>query len=291
MTIAVVHAGVALLSLAVRLPLRRAPPILATAAEPSNWHVTVPRSYGDAAEQAARSTLAAARDGGRRLLVENAAIELSPGSEYYQPSELIGIVHRLALALLEAPPVGLLPASRPHIKLLFSSPADATLAGASILTPDTPVSCLGHPSALGPRDGAFIVVSPGAAAGGIDADRALADLLDAASGRLVVVVNPAAGAAARAALDTAYLMRPLSLGYLRDSYATQVSRGRAVLLRCFPHEWSVLVDADGGGRWSWAGQFNAEPNDAQIEAVCRDEVTRLRMEAGVAFPDGGDLES
>ena len=97
-----VHAGVALLSLAVRLPLRRAPPILATAAEPSNWHVTVPRSYGDAAEQAARSTLAAARDGGRRLLVENAAIELSPGSEYYQPSELIGIVHRLALALLEA---------------------------------------------------------------------------------------------------------------------------------------------------------------------------------------------
>ena len=84
----------------------------------------------------------------------------------YQPSELIGIVHRLALALLEAPPVGLLPASRPHIKLLFSSPADATLAGASILTPDTPVSCLGHPSALGPRDGAFIVVSPGAAAAG-----------------------------------------------------------------------------------------------------------------------------
>ena len=125
-----VHAGVALLSLAVRLPLRRAPPILATAAEPSNWHVTGPRSYGDAAEQAARSTLAAARDGGRRLLVENAAIELSPCSEYYQPSELIGIVHRLALALLEAPPVGLLPASRPHIKLLFSSPADATLAGA-----------------------------------------------------------------------------------------------------------------------------------------------------------------
>ena len=70
MTIAV-HAGVALLSLAVRL----APPILSTAAEPSNWNVTVPRSYGDAAEQAARSTLAAARDGGRRLLVENAAIE------------------------------------------------------------------------------------------------------------------------------------------------------------------------------------------------------------------------
>ena len=31
--------------------------------------------------------------------------------------------------------------------------------------------------------------------------------------------------------------------------------------------------------------------DAQLEAVCRDEVTRLRMEAGVAFPDGGDLES
>ena len=53
----------------------------------------------------------------------------------------------------------------------------------------------------------------------------------------------------------------------------------------------MLVDADGGGRWSWAGQFNAEPNDAQIEAVCCDEVTRLRMEAGVAFPDGGDLES
>ena len=140
MTIAV-HAGVALLSLAVRLPLRRAPPILATAAEPSNWHVTVPRSYGDAAEQAARSTLAAARDGGRRLLVENAAIELNPGSKYYQPSELIGIVHRLALALLEAPPVGLLPASRPHIKLLFSSPADATLAGASILTPVTRSRC------------------------------------------------------------------------------------------------------------------------------------------------------
>ena len=131
------------------------------------------------------------------------------GSEYYQPSELIGIVHRLALALLEAPPVGLLPASPAHQAALLLSGGrdlggrvDPDARHASLL-PRPPERARPARRRLHRR-----------VAGGrrrIDADRALADLLDAASGRLVVVVNPAAGAAARAALDTAYLMRPLSL--------------------------------------------------------------------------------
>ena len=80
-------------------------------------------------------------------------------------------------------------------------------------------------------------------------------------------------------------MRPLSLGYLRDSYAQEVSRGKAVLLRCYPHEWSVLVkrepppsDMPGVSDWFYAGRFSAQPSPQQLEAMLVDGFTRARFE-------------
>ena len=124
--------------------LRRAPPILATAAQ--REHVTAP--VVPDAHPTARSTLGAARDGGQgRSLVENAAIELLSGRRVLPAVGLSGIVRVWRSRGAAAPPVGLLPREPTAIKLLdLSSPADATSRQTRVaLTPDTPVSCLGHP--------------------------------------------------------------------------------------------------------------------------------------------------
>ena len=185
------------------------------AAEAPVWFVQVPSTFEALAQQACRSVVGAARQGGcRRVLVEASAPELDPASDAYRFQELIGFSHSLAIQLLE---VGL-PKSSPHVKLLFASAADATYAGASILTTSCPVSVLGHPAAIGPRDGAFVVVGPAATQRDQQptarAEAALRDLLQRAGGRLVVVLNPRLGNSPVLAqgFETAYLMRPLSVG-------------------------------------------------------------------------------
>lgn len=165
----------------------------------------------------------------RRLVVETGAAELDPSSDGYKKPELVAFAHDVAEPLLAR---GGLPVSKPHIKLLFSSLADATLAGASIFTTSLPVSVLGHPSAVGPRDGAFVVVAP-APSKDYDVERALADLLEEAGSRLVILINPRLGnAPLLTTFEPAYLMRPLSVGYMRDQLAQQVERVPACLLRC-----------------------------------------------------------
>jgi len=257
------------------------------------WFVEVPATFEALATQGRRSVVEATRHGGhRRVLVDAAAPELDPSCESYRPNEMISFAHNLALPLLDAG----LPASKPHVKLLFSSVTDATLAGASILTTSMPVSVLGDPSSIGLRDGAFVVVAPQAAGGSSAiAEAAIDGLLKEAAGRLVIVINPRLGnSPALSTFEPAYLMRPLSLGYLRDQYAKKVDRVRACLLRCYPHEWSVLFElprgvtavdvqtADKGGQcWRYAGRFTSQPRAEQLEALLQREMTRARDEGGL----------
>ena len=42
--------------------------------------------------------------------------------------------------------------------------------------------------------------------------------------------------------ETAYLTRLYSVGYMQDQFAKQLDRVRAFLLRCYPHEWTVLIE-------------------------------------------------
>ena len=176
-------------------------------AEVPRWFVEVPSTFEAMATQASRSLLSALPHG-RRFTVEAAVPELDPtcGSTF-RPPELVAFAHDVAEPLISR--AGL-PASKPHVKLLFSNAADATLAGASILTTSLPVSVLGHSSAVGPRDGAFVVVAPTLADRQIDTDRALADLLQVAGGRLVVLINPRMGNSPLLNhFLPAYFMRPL----------------------------------------------------------------------------------
>jgi hypothetical protein len=225
----------------------------------------------------------------RRVMVELATPELDPTSDGFKPQELVNFAHDLALPLLER--TGL-PASKPHIKLLFGSTQDATLAGASIFTTSLPVSVLGHQSAIGPRDGAFLVVAPTASRGGINVEAALADLLSSAGGRPVILLNPRLGNSPllREFGQPAYALRMLSLAYLRDQTAQQIDRIPACVLRCHPHEWSVLVDigpSKAERRWTYAGRFAKQPVAQEIEELLKVVVTRLR-DADVA--DGGGLK-
>ena len=96
-------------------------------------------------DQATRSVASALPSG--RVLVECAVPELDPSNENFKPQELVSFVHDLAAPLLAR---ARLPKSKDHIKLLFNSMGEATIAGASIMTTSLPVSVLGHPSAIGP---------------------------------------------------------------------------------------------------------------------------------------------
>lgn len=247
-------------------------------AEAGRWYVTVPTTFDATADQAARAVMGAVKAGKRQVLVEAATPELDPASGAFRVPDLVRFAHSVAM-----PMAGMgLPAGRPHVKLLFANAADATIAGAAIMSTDTPVSCLGHPSALGPRDGAFVVVAPSTAERSVACEAALADLLVAAAGRPVVLVNPRLGNSPLTdGFEPAYLLKPLSLGYMKDQFAEQVTRVGACLLRCYPHEWTALFDAGGGGtaaerEWSYAGRFAAPPRPEALEELLRASVQRAR---------------
>ena len=72
-------------------------------------------------------------------------------------------------------------------------------------------------------------------------------------------------------------MRMLSLAYMRDQFAKQVDRVNACVLRCEPHEWSVLVDAGtlGARRWKYAGRFDAQPEAKQLEQLLQSTLSKL----------------
>ena len=154
----------------------------------SRWYVDVPTTYGSMAKQAGRSALAAVPKS-RKLIVESATPEFDQQSEYYQAQELVSFAYGVAEPLLGG--AGL-PPSNPHVKLLFGSTVDATIAAASIKTTSLPVSVLGHAQSIGPGDGAFVVVAP-TSGGPVDVERAVEELVKAAAGRLVVLVNPRMG--------------------------------------------------------------------------------------------------
>ena len=257
----------------------------AEVAEAPSWFVEVPSSFEGLATQAARALVGAIRTGQRRLVVEAAAPELDPTSgESFRITELTAFAHDIARPLLD---LGL-PASKSHVKLLFASSADATLAGSSIFTTSMPVSVLGHPNAIGPRDGAFVVVAPSAADRAVNAEAALSGLLQQAGGRTVVIINPRLGnAPLLSTFETCYLMRRLSVAYLVDQTAQQVDRVHACLLRCYPHEWSVLFERPRAATksaltaqpWRYAGRFTTQPAPEQLEALLQREITRARDDA------------
>ena len=97
------------------------------------------------------------------------------------------------------------------------------------------------------------------------------------TGRPVIVLNPRLGSSPLlSTFETAFLLRPLSLAYLRDQYAESVERRQACMLRCFPHEWRVLLQP-AGGAWQYVGRFAARPPPQQLEDMLRDGMTRLRF--------------
>ena len=103
---------------------------------------------------------AARKSGQQRLRVEACVPELDPDSEGFRFQELVALAFEVAQGAAAG-----LPASRPHAKLLFASPADALFAGA---WPGTALraSVLGQASAVERGDGAFVVVGPRAGKGG-----------------------------------------------------------------------------------------------------------------------------
>ena len=82
--------------------------------------------------------------------------------------------------------------------------------------------------------------------------------------------------------------------YMRDQFSTRVDRARACLLRCYPHEWSLLfeehdsltqwdapsdrMDQAGASQavWRYAGRFDGPPRAEQLEALLEAEMTRVR---------------
>ena len=95
----------------------------------------------------------------------------------------------------------------------------------------------------------------------------------------MVVLNPRGfDSVLREGFEAAYLMRHYSVAYLQDQYAQRVSRVRACLLRCFPHEWGVLFEdpfqparrgagaASPGSSWRYAGRCRVEPGPKEVRA-------------------------
>ena len=261
--------------------LPRCPPPRANAAadSPSSWHVTVPRTLESTASQAARSCLNALRAGRSRVWVEVAAPEFDPGSPIYRQLRLTALATQLALPLLDA--AELLPASRRRVKMIYACPADAAAASGASFVADLPAAVLGSATAVDAADGAFVLVAPSLQHGpAARAERAVADVAAAAGSRPVVVLNPRLGnSAALAEFERGYLCRPLAVSYRRDAYADALTSGAGCLLRCYPHEWSVHVQADAGagGRWQYAGDFPSQPTPAQLEQSIVHGLTRARF--------------
>ena len=268
-----------------RAPLRRCAALTCSSAptEVPDWFVTVPRSVEAIADQATRSVVGAIRAGRGRVLVEVAAPEFDPSSPHFRHLRLTSLVNQLATPLLELRDV--LPASRPRIKLLYNTVEEATLASGASFTADLPVSFVGSPLACEPADGAFVLVAPALRGAKVPIEAAVARLVDAAAGRPVIVINPRLGnSAALQGFESGYLLRPLVLTFRQDTYAAEPTCGSGCLLRCYPHEWSVLVqreappgDSPGASDWFYAGRFSAQPSPQQLEAMLVDGFTRARL--------------
>jgi hypothetical protein len=254
-------------------------------AEAPDWFVTVPRSLEAIADQAAQSVRSAIRAGRGRVLVEIAAPEFDPLSPHFRHLRLASLVNQLATPLLGLRDV--LPASRPRVKLLYSTVEEATIASGASFTADLPVSFIGSPNACEPADGAFVLVAPALRGAAVPIEAAVARVVDAAAGRPVIVVNPRLGnSAALQGFEPGYLLRPLALTFRQDTYATEPTTGSGCLLRCYPHEWSVLVkrepppsDTPGASDWFYSGRFSAQPSPQQLEAMLVDGFTRARFES------------
>ena len=248
-------------------------------AEAPDWFVTVPRSLEAIADQAAQSVRSAIRAGRGRVLVEIAAPEFDPLSPHFRHLRLASLVNQLATPLLG------LRASRPRVKLLYSTVEEATIVSGASFAADLPVSFIGSPNACEPADGAFVLVAPALRGAAVPIEAMVAGVVDAAAGRPVIVVNPRLGnSAALQGFEPGYLLRPLALTFRQDTYATEQTTGSGCLLRCYPHEWSVLVkrepssDTPGASDWFYAGRFSAQPSPQQLEAMLVDGFTRARFE-------------
>jgi len=55
-----------------------------------------------------------------------------------------------------------------------------------------------------------------------------------------------------------------------------MSTGGACLLRCYPHEWSVLVDPTRRGEWTYSGRFSSRPSPSQLEDLVMEGMTKKR---------------
>ena len=253
-------------------------------AKAPDWFVTMPRSLEAIADQAAQSARGAILAGRGRVLVEIAAPEFDPSSPHFRHLRLARLVSQLASPLLGQRDV--LPASRPRVKLLYSTVEEATIASGASFTADLPVSFIGSPNACEPADGAFVLVAPALRGATVPIEAAVAGVVGAAAGRPVIVVNPRLGnSAALQGFELGYLLRPLALTFRQDTYATEATTGSGCLLRCYPHEWSVLVkrepppsDMPGVSDWFYAGRFSAQPSPQQLEAMLVDGFTRARFE-------------
>ena len=248
-------------------------------AEAPDWFVTVPRSLEAIADQAAQSVRSAIRAGRGRVLVEIAAPEFDPLSPHFRHLRLASLVNQLATPLLG------LRASRPRVKLLYSTVEEATIVSGASFAADLPVSFIGSPNACEPADGAFVLVAPALRGAAVPIEAIVAGVIDMAAGRPVIVVNPRLGnSAALQGFEPGYLLRPLALTFRQDTYATEPTTGSGCLLRCYPHEWSVLVkrepssDTPGASDWFYAGRFSAQPSPQQLEAMLVDGFTRARFE-------------
>jgi hypothetical protein len=216
-------------------------------------------------------------------MIEAATPELDPATAAYKPEELVAFARDFVEQCLLGRSAALLPASKPHVKILFGCTAEATMAGAAILSTSMPVSVLGMSTSVGPRDGAFVVVAPSLSGGNIDVQGALGALLQEAGNRPVVLINPRIGnSPVLSTFETAYRFQSFSLAFLADQYSKRIDRVAACVLRCHPHEYGVLFDAAGsrGDRpdWVYAGRFAASPQPKQLEELLQRALTAKRNE-------------
>ncbi len=188
--------------------------------------------------------------------------------------ELAKLAQHLALGLAES--TVLKPSQ--NVKLLFSSAADAAAAAATTQYARVPTSVLAATTALEPTDGAYVVVAPRPEpAAPLTAAAAFHELVQGAGSRPVIVVNPRLGADDNVAdLCPAFHMQPLSFTFMADNLATELSRADACLMRCFPHEWTVLLDAERRREYELAAHFDTRPTAQELEGAIHVGVTRWR---------------
>jgi hypothetical protein len=61
------------------------------------------------------------------------------------------------------------------------------------------------------------------------------------------------------------------------------------MLRCYPHEWSVLAQP-AEAEWRYLGRFSSRPNPEQLEVMLRDGMSKLRFSASAQGSDvSGDI--